>query len=151
MVTMNRHLRPRKMTCILRLLPLAVLCLFSCNMFGQQYLASVSGTVTDTQGSVIPNATVTAENTDTHFKTTTATNSVGLYSTPFLTPGTYSVSVQVKGFRPARKTDVVLHASDKGIVDFQLTVGAETQSVEVTADLQMLDNGTATLGQVLDK
>src|ERR1035437_9029461 len=132
-------------------LPVAFLCFFSFSLSAQEYLAGISGTITDSLGAVVPGVQVTAENVDTHFQTTTKTNQTGNYSIPFLTPGTYSVSAQIKGFRPAQKTGVVLHASDKGIVDFNLTVGAVTQSVEVTVDLQTLDADSATLGQVLDK
>jgi hypothetical protein len=114
-------------------------------------LAGISGTITDGTGAVLPGVQVTAENTDTHFKTTAKTNQAGAYTLPFLTPGTYSVTGVTKSFRPAEKTGIVLHSSDKAIVDLRLEVGAETESVQVTADLQTLDTGTASLGQVLDK
>lgn len=117
----------------------------------QQYLATISGTVTDSTGAVIPGAQVTAENADTHFKTTTVSNQTGSYVTPFLTPGTYSVTASGKGFRPAQRTGIVLHASDKAIADMQLQVGTETQVVQITADLQILDSGSSSIGQVLDK
>jgi hypothetical protein len=129
----------------------ALLCCLSGFAFGQQYLAGISGTITDSTGAVIPDVQVTAENLDTHFKTTAATNSTGAYSIPFLTPGVYSVSAAAKSFRPAQKTNVVLHASDKVIVDLSLTVGAENETIQVTADLQALDTGTSSVGQVLDK
>jgi len=151
MVTLNRPMPSAARTWIFRLLPVALLVLFSSNLFAQQYLATISGTVTDSTGAVVPNVTVTAENADTHFKTTATTNATGTYTVPFLTPGTYSVLVKAKGFRPAQTTDVVLHASDKAIVDLALKVGSEAESVEVTADLQVLDSGSASLGQVLDK
>lgn len=151
MVTSNRHLLPTLRTWTFRFLPVALLVLLSSNLIAQEYLAAISGTVTDSTGAVLPNVTVTAENSDTHFKTAAKTNAAGIYTVPFLTPGTYSVSVQAKGFRPAQTTGVVLHASDKALVDLSLKVGSESQSVEVTADQQTLDAGTASLGQVLDK
>jgi len=131
---------------------LAILCMaLPSGLLAQQYLASISGTATDSTGAVIPSAAVSAENTDTHFKTTAVTNQAGSYVLPFLTPGTYAVTVTAKGFRSAQKTDIVLHASDKAIVDLRLDVGTETQSIQITADLQALDTGSASLGQVLDK
>jgi len=131
---------------------LAIFCFAGASgSYAQQYLATISGTISDSTGAVIPGARVTAENADTHFKTTTTTNSAGVYVTPFLTPGTYAVISVAKGFRPAEKTGIVLHSSDKAIADLSLNVGTETQSILITADLQALDAGTSSVGQVLDK
>ena len=131
---------------------LMIVCLASSSgLVAQQYLAAISGTIADSSGAVIPGAQVTAENVDTHFKTSATSNQTGSYALPFLTPGIYSVTVTANGFRSAQKTDVVLHASDKSIVDMSLEIGTATQSVLVTADLQTLDSGTASVGQVLSK
>jgi hypothetical protein len=132
-------------------LPAAFLYFFSFSLSAQEYLAQISGTITDSTGAVVPGAQVTTESVDTHFKTTAPTNQAGAYSIPFLAPGVYSVSVEAKGFRRAEKTGVVLHASDKAIVDLSLKVGTESETIQVTVDLQTLDAGTASLGQVLDK
>ncbi|WP_420236806.1 TonB-dependent receptor domain-containing protein [Telmatobacter bradus] len=150
MVTNLQHL-PARRAWIPGVLSAVVLCLFSLGLHAQQYLAGVSGTITDGTGAVVVGATVTAENVDTHFKTLDTTNQVGAYVIPFLTPGTYSVTVAANGFRSAEKTGVVLHASDKGIVDLRLSVGTQSESIQVTVDLQTLDTGSASLGQVLDK
>src|SRR5690348_4321102 len=109
----------------------------------QEYLASISGTVTDSSDAVIPGANVTAQNLATHFTSSAVTNERGEYTIPFVTPGTYSVTVQANGFQRAMRTGVVLHASDKNQTSFKLSVGNLTQSVQVTADTQLLDTGTA--------
>ena len=115
----------------------------------QEYLAKITGTVTDTTGAVIPGAKVTAQNEATHFLTPVTTNQNGAYTIPFLTPGTYSVTVEAKGFRKEEKTGITLTASAGSEVDFKLRVGSETTSVTVTANTSVLHTGTATLGQVI--
>jgi hypothetical protein len=128
----------------------AVFLLLTAPAFGQQYLATISGTVTDTSGAVIKGAEVSAVNSSTHFISPATTNDSGVYTIPFLTPGTYSVIVTAPGFQKQEQTSVVLNASAKALVDFKLQPGSVAQNVEVKADLNVLDTGTASLGQVID-
>lgn len=111
----------------------------------QQYLGTLTGQVTDATGASIPNAEVTVTDVTTHFVTKTVTNDGGNYSIPFLTPDSYSVSVIAKSFRPESITGVALTAGGNVHTDFKLQPGSETQTVEVTADAQLLDTGSANL------
>src|SRR5438270_3871327 len=63
--------------------------------------ATLSGTITDSQGGGIPNAKVSARNLATGVSTDTITNSAGAYSLPNLFPGDYQVTVSVMGFSTA--------------------------------------------------
>lgn len=117
----------------------------------QEYLATVNGTVTDNSGAVIPSAKVTAENDATHFLTSATSNQNGAFTIPFLTPGTYSLTVDAKGFQKSVKTGVVLNASARSEVDFRLQIGSATTNVTVSANTEVLQTGTASLGQVLSK
>lgn len=138
--------------CGFLLMACAVAGLFTSSLLhAQEYLAKITGTVTDTSGAVIPGAKVSAENDSTHFLTPATTNQNGAYTIPFLTPGTYSVTVEAKGFQRAEKTGIVLTASAGSEVDIQLHVGSETMNVTVTANTSVLHTGTATLGQVLTR
>jgi hypothetical protein len=128
----------------------SIFLLFAGSLAAQEYLAAISGTITDTSGAVIRGAQVSATNVSTHFVSSTTTNSDGAYAIPFLTPGSYSVSAANQGFRKSEKTGIELHASDKKQIDFRLQVGTETESVQVMADISTLDTGTASIGQVLD-
>jgi hypothetical protein len=65
---------------------------------------SISGTVKDPSGAVVPKATVTATNTDTGVRQVVATNDAGAYSFPGLPVGHYDVDITVTGFRPYRRT-----------------------------------------------
>lgn len=117
----------------------------------QEYLATISGTITDPSGAVVAGAKVTAENDSTHFVSTATTTGSGIYSIPFLTPGNYTVSVEDAGFRKAMKTGVVLTASERSEVDFKLQVGTTNQSIQVTAETSLIDTTDETLGQVLSQ
>ncbi len=121
------------------------------SLHAQEYLAKITGTVTDTTGAVIPGAKVTAKNDATNFVTPVTTNQNGAYTIPFLTPGTYSVTVVASGFEKQVRTGIVLTASSGSEVDFSLKVGSETTSVTVTAETSVLHTGSATLGQVLSR
>jgi hypothetical protein len=116
----------------------------------QEYLATLSGTVTDASGAVVVNADVKVTNTDTNFATMGTTNDSGAYSIPFLVPGTYTVQVTKAGFNAAVQTGIVLHASDKGRVDFQLVIGATTSAVTVEATGQLLTPSDANINQSLN-
>ena len=65
-----------------------------------QSTAQISGTVTDTSGSVIPGATVVITNESTSIQTTAVSNAVGNYTALFLQPGTYRIDVSLDGFQP---------------------------------------------------
>src|SRR3954452_4916500 len=71
---------------------------------GQTSTSSINGVVTDTSGAVIPGAAVTVKNEETGITNRQNTNDSGLYSFPALPAGNYSVTVELKGFRTARKT-----------------------------------------------
>ncbi|MHB1021148.1 MAG: TonB-dependent receptor [Acidobacteriaceae bacterium] len=126
-------------------------CIFGTSSIeAQQYLATLTGTVSDATGAKIPNASVTAKETRTNFVTKAVSNAAGSYSIPFLAPGTYDVSISAPGFGGQVKTNIVLSAGGNTQADFVLQVGAATTSVQVTADQELLETGTANLGQVLD-
>jgi hypothetical protein len=111
--------------------------------------ATISGTVTDSTGAVIPDATVTALNTGTGITTPTKTTSVGTYVLPLLQVGNYTFTVQKEGFKTETRAGIILTADQAASVDFTLTVGAVTQQVEVTANAQLVEANTAALGQVV--
>ena len=78
--------------------------------YSQTYRSTINGTVTDQSGAVVVDANVQVINEDTHFTSVAKTNSVGIYTVPFLTPGTYDVHVDANGFASTVTTQVVLIA-----------------------------------------
>jgi len=112
-----------------------------------QVTATLTGTVEDQSGGVIPAAQVTLTNEATKFATVDTTNGAGLYAFPSLTPGTYDIKASAKGFKAKEVTGVVLNAGDvKTVPALDLTVGAESQTVTVSATSEMIpvENGQRT-------
>src|SRR5271157_1973788 len=105
--------------------------LFSTALFGQTF----TGHVYDTTGAAVPGATITIHNQLTSVDTRSKTTDAGNYTVPYLKPGLYSVSAEMKGFQEQIRTDITLDADSTVAVDFTLKVGAVVgQTVTVTAD-----------------
>jgi hypothetical protein len=82
--------------------------------------ASILGTVKDPSGAIVPGATVTATNTETHVAQTVSTNGDGYYTFPALQPGNYEVSTNVPGFKASTQTGINLNVNDAITVDVTL-------------------------------
>jgi len=132
---------------------LVLLCfsLLACagNLRAQIAQGSIVGIVTDPSGAAIPGAPVSATNTATGVVTRTATTSVGYYDFPVLLPGTYTLTVEQKGFKRVVTTPTVLHAGDKDRVDIKMVLGNTTQSVQVVGAAPLLNATTADTGTVI--
>ncbi len=110
---------------------------------------TLQGTVTDPTGGAVPGATVAITNTGTNETRSLTTDATGRYVQPFLTPGTYTVSVEAKGFRAAKEENIKIDISQNRSVNFSLAVGQISEQVEVQATQAPLDTNSATLGQVI--
>src|SRR6476469_1793281 len=118
-------------------------------MFAQSTVSGgISGTVTDPQGALVPNATVTATNTGTNASTSVTTNSDGGFKFTNLVPGTYSVeTAAISGFSPAKADTVIVEVGQTTPIDFKLSVGGQTATVTVNAEAPVIntnDNTNAT-------
>ena len=124
---------------VIRLAFVFCLVLFLANSAPAQNTNSgdIRGTVTDPAGAVVPGATVTVTNTDTGVRRDFVTNSVGIYDTNSILPGTYTITFSKAGFEKLVKTSIVLQVAII-TVDAQLAVGATTQEVTVTSTLEAL-------------
>jgi hypothetical protein len=111
--------------------------------------ATVTGTVQDTTGAVLPNVTVTATEMETGVKTVAKTTSDGHYVITPLKIGKYSVSAEATGFQTETRQNIVLDVQQNQRLDFQLHVGSVSQTAEVTSGAQILETETATLGDVV--
>src|SRR5881398_2069359 len=94
----------------------------------------ISGTVTDKSGAAVVGAEVVITNTVGNFTRTTSTNTDGAYVIAGLPGGTYNLTVTAKGFQKYSARGVVLEVAQKSRIDVQLTVGAVTETVEVTGE-----------------
>ncbi len=119
--------------------------------WSQETRATLQGTVQDPSGDVVPGAPVVATNTGTNVATMAVTNGKGFYVMPYLLPGTYAISVQMSGFKQARRTGVTLAMNSSVRIDVKLELGVMEQVVDVVADAPLLQtttaSGTQTLGE----
>jgi len=100
--------------------------------FGQER-ASLTGTVTDPSGAVMPGVKVTITDTLTGVARTLETNASGAYLAPELVAGTYDVKAEMPGFKTYSRTGIVLNVNDIVRVDIPMQVGQITQNIEVSA------------------
>jgi hypothetical protein len=138
-----------------RIVVLGLLALFTCAHPGRTYAqtageGTITGNVTDSTGAVIANATVTATAIATNTSATRTTSKDGLYSIAPLEPGTYTVTVEAKGFKTLKQEN--LDVVGLGILGFNpvMAIGEATESVVVTAAPPVLDTDSATLGAVIE-
>ena len=111
---------------------------------------SLSGTVTDTSGAVIPGASVAVKNTATSTPFETVTNEGGYFTVPALDPGTYSVTVTLMGFKTAVLNDVRLNASTPATVKVALEVGGLTDTVVVEGGAEIIQTTSAAVTSTID-
>jgi len=117
----------------------------------QDVFGRISGTVTDTQGAVIPDATITITNEQTQLSRTLKTDAHGFYVTDDLPVGMYTVSASAQqGFKAFKKTGNDLSAGARLTVDMKLEVGSNTQVVEVTASGETVNTVSGELARTVD-
>jgi len=109
--------------------------------------ATLTGVVRDSSGSVLANAKVTVRAEGTGQTVALATGAEGLYVSPPLRPGEYVVEAELAGFEKAAKR-VRLDVSQRAAVDFDLVVGAITQTVNVEDFAALLQTETSTLSNL---
>src|SRR5262245_28026592 len=119
--------------------------------YSQSTTASVSGTITDPGGAVVPHATVSARDTGTGVTSTTTTNDAGIYVFGALQTGSYQFAAEQPGFQKYVVNDLFLNLGAKLTLNFELTVGATADTVEVHAEAaQLTGYATSSVGTVVD-
>lgn len=120
--------------------------------FSQGTNATVTGTIADSTGALIPGVSVTAANTATGVVNTVITNETGSYNFPTLLPGTYKLSAELSGFQTQSYTNVRLGNADQVRLNFTLQVGGVNQSVEVTVAADtLLAVSSSSVGEVINQ
>src|SRR5712691_2060382 len=117
----------------------------------QEFRGSITGRVNDRSGGVLPGCTVTATNVATNVGSTATTNSEGLFTIPYLTPGSYTVVAELSGFKKSVREGLEVRVGDRLVVDMSLEVGQVEETVLVTAQSPLLEMGSASAGQVIDE
>jgi hypothetical protein len=112
--------------------------------------ATLSGTVTDPTGHVIPDAMVTLLKTAQGNARTTKTNVDGLYVVPNLVPGPYRIKPSASGFGNRAIDGITLTIGDRPVVNIELAVGSVQTSVQVQAVPSVLESASAALSGVVN-
>jgi hypothetical protein len=121
-------------------------------VFSQGPAATISGTVKDQSGAVLPGASVQVTSQETGRSRAVVTDSGGKYRVPALELGTYKVQASLAGFRTTVKSDVLLTVGSEVVVDLTAEVGQVSESVSVTAEVPLVQTSSAELsGLVGDK
>ena len=121
--------------------------LFVITALAQSDRGTITGTISDAEGAVVPNAAVVATNTSTAVSLRTVTTSTGNYTIPSLPVGVYDISVEAPGFKKLTRQGIRVEVAETARVDATLEVGAATESVTVTADAPLLKTEDAEQSQ----
>ena len=115
-----------------------------------QAFAGINGTVTDTTGAVIPDASVTVTNNATGVIGRTVTASAGTYTVTGLNPGTYTVKIDKTGFQTALINGVLVEVARRATADAVLQAGSVQSTVEVTSSALTLETDQPQLATTLE-
>jgi len=123
----------------------------SLTVSAQSTYGTVDGTVVDPSSASVTGAEVTLTNTGTQEKHTQPTGNEGAYQFVNVIPGVYRLDVEKTGFKHYKHENVIVQVQQDTHIDATLTVGQQSETVEVTAETPLLQSETSSLGQVVDE
>jgi hypothetical protein len=129
-----------------------LVCVFlvSTPVFSQSSNGTISGTVADASGAIVPGVMVTATNNATGVVSTALSNDAGVYNFASLLPGTYKVSASIPGFQTQTFNDVQLGNAGQLRINITLQVAAAAQAVEVSVEAEnLITTSSSSVGEVL--
>lgn len=125
--------------------------LFSALVWAQSFQGSLRGRVTDPKDAVVPVAKITLVEEATSVASTTVTNDKGEYSFPVLNPGTYTLVVEAPGFKKAEHKGITIVTQTANTEDVKLDIGQVTETIDVTAEAELLNVSEASTGTDIDR
>src|SRR5215475_4858130 len=134
-------------------LAISLLCLSALMTVGvaQDFRATITGRVSDSNKAAVPNAQVSVKNLGTNEITSATTDSEGNYKAPLLRPGSYSITVEASGFKKVTRDKVDLVISQMAVLDFALEAGAISEQITVQGDASVIETASADRGGVIDR
>jgi len=111
---------------------------------------ALEGTVTDTSGAIIPNATVTVTSNDTAQARSAATTSNGTYRFTLLPPGSYKVTITANGFKSEEFPAVDIVVTETPVLNGTLQVGGQTEQITIEANAEAVQTATSALGTTVN-
>jgi outer membrane receptor protein involved in Fe transport len=115
----------------------------------QTTTATLSGTVTDNKGAVVPGVSIIISSAATGLKRQTVTNSEGVFTVPLLPPGSYSLKAQRDGFAPVEVDNIELPVAGQVTQDISLRVGGIGDEINISAAAPLLQTDTSALAEVV--
>jgi len=112
--------------------------------------ATLSGTVTDPSGAILPQAMISVRNVSTDITRNTTTSASGFYSVPNLLPGTYDVKATAQGFSTHVSTGIVLTVGAQQVLDITLQVGQISQTVEVSTEAPNVELASSSISATVN-
>src|SRR5260370_4465228 len=135
----------------LQLLGGVLVLLLSClPAFSQGSTGRMLGTVTDQTGGAIAGAAVTVIDTERGISRTLTTDDAGEYSAPNLTPSSYTVRAEAKGFKKLERQNIGIEVGQEIRVDLTVSPGSQDQTVTVNEAPPLVETANATLGGTLN-
>ena len=131
------------------ILSAALAALFSVGAWSQTQLATVSGTITDPSGAVVPGVSVTIVNQGTGLKRSALTDTAGEYRFAGLPTGIYYVRLEKTGFQSQVRQGIELTSAAEVKINSQLAIGDLSQQTTVSANVAAIDNTTSTVNGTL--
>src|SRR6266566_1883796 len=128
----------------------AIWALFPVFLAAQSTTQSIEGLVTDTSAAVISNAKVTITNTATGVTSSVFSNSTGNYTFPLVPIGNYDLKAEMAGFKAEEVRGLRVETAAQVRQDFQLQIGAISETVEVAASSVTLNTESANVGGVIE-
>ena len=117
--------------------------------WSQTQLATVSGTITDPSGAVVPGVSVTIVSQGTGLKRSAPTDTAGEYRFAGLPTGNYSLRIERTGFQSQIREGVKLTSAAEVMINSQLAIGDVSQQATVSANIAGIDSTTSTIGELL--
>ena len=134
----------------LRLLVPIFFCLLASSAFAQFDTGSITGTVTDSTGAIVPRAPVTVTNVNTGIQTDLAADQRGIFVASDLPFGTYVVAVKASGFAETKSSPIKISVGAMVQLNLVLAVAASQETVQVNGTSTTVDTSSSTSGTTLD-
>ena len=122
---------------------------FTARVSAQMVGATISGTVVDPTGGVVPGVKIVIKNISTGTVANAATNGVGVFDAPNLPPGTYDLTASAAGFSTLVRNRITLTVGQELVLNLSLQVGNTSSQIEVTTEAPTVDLANATVGGVV--
>jgi hypothetical protein len=112
--------------------------------------ATITGTVSDQSGGVLPQAAISIKNIATGITRTSTTSTAGFYSIPNLLPGSYEIRASAQGFSTELQTGITLTVGEQQVLNFTLQVGQMAQTVEVSTEAPNVELASSSISATVN-